>query len=260
MADVSRGRFVWHDLLTTDPSGAQKFYPRVVGWTVDAESYPQYAMWQTGGRGIGGVMDLPAEVRQGGAPPHWLAYISTPDTDASAADAQARGAKVLVGPTDIPEVGRWAILQDPQGAVFALFTPTAAPQQPPPEGPPGAGDFSWHELAANDNEAAFGFYAALFGWDRFETHDMGPMGTYIIYGAGGVPYGGMYNRPADMPAPPHWLPYVHVPSADEAAGRIKDAGGTVLHGPADVPGGDRIAMALDPQGAAFAVHARGSAA
>ncbi len=239
-------------MQTTDPAAAQQFYPRVTGWKVDT-SYPTYAMWTVGDRPVGGCMELPAMAREQGAPPHWLGYISTPDVDATVTQAQSHGAQVLVAPKDEPDIGRWALLSDPQGAVFAPFKPLGEGMGGPPD-TPAEGDFSWHELVTTDHEAAFGFYETLFGWQRMDTVDMGPMGTYLIYGTGGRQLGGMYKKPPDMPAPSHWLYYIHVPSADEAANRIKDAGGTILHGPADVPGGDRIALARDPQGAHFAVH------
>jgi hypothetical protein len=66
--------------------------------------------------------------------------------------------------------------------------------------------------------------------------------------------GGMFNKTPEMPAPPHWLYYVRVDDVDRVAGEVPKAGGTVLNGPMDVPGGDRIAQCMDPQGAAFAIH------
>jgi predicted enzyme related to lactoylglutathione lyase len=160
---------------------------------------------------------------------------------------------------DIPQVGRIAVLADPQGAEFAIFTPSM-PGAGSDE--PSRGDFSWHELATADWKAAWEFYRALFGWEFATSFDMGPMGTYWMFRRGGGTrmLGGMYTKGADMPGPPHWLPYVNVPSADDAARAATRHGGKVLHGPMEVPGGDRVAMMLDPQGALFAVHALATAA
>src|SRR4051812_45007952 len=120
MADNStRGRFVWYDLMTSDPKGAETFYPKAVGWGTQAWEQMAYTMWTANETPLGGVMQLPVEA---GAPPHWLAYISTLDADASATLAQSLGGKVLKPAADIPNVGRFAILQDPQGARFAIFT------------------------------------------------------------------------------------------------------------------------------------------
>src|SRR5881394_2410411 len=122
MAATSRGRFVWHELLTTDVAEAQKFYKAVIGWGVqewDAGSGQSYPMWLAGETPIGGTMQLPDDAKKMGAPPHWLGYMSTPDLDATAADVTRLGGNVLHEPFDIPSIGRIAILADPQGAVFA---------------------------------------------------------------------------------------------------------------------------------------------
>jgi uncharacterized protein len=253
MADVkSRGRFVWYDLMTTDLEKAQAFYTKVVGWGTQAWPGPQpYTMWTADGAPLGGLMKQPPEEK---APPHWLAYISTPDVDATTKQAQSLGATVLVKPTPIPNVGTFSVLADPQGAAFAPFAPTG--ETPEPQGPPPAGQFSWHELMTTDYKAAFAFYNALFGWEKDAEHDMGPMGVYLLFGRNGHQLGGMFNTPAGVPAPRNWLQYVAVDSADRAAERVTANGGTIMNGPMDVPGGDRIAQCMDPQGAAFAVHSR----
>jgi len=155
---------------------------------------------------------------------------------------------------DIPEVGRFAVISDPQGAAIAIFTPKG--DAPGHDGMPNVGEFSWHELTTTDHERAYAFYQKLFGWDQTDAVDMGDAGVYQMYGRGGVPLGGMWTKPADLPMPPNWLYYIRVPNADEAAERVKALGGQVLNGPMDVPGGDRIAQCMDPQGAAFAVHSR----
>jgi predicted enzyme related to lactoylglutathione lyase len=207
-------------------------------------------MFTAGGIPIGGVMQMPATLQ--GMPPHWIAYVGTPDVDATVREAEARGGQVHKAPMDIPEVGRFAVITDPQGATIAVFTPASeAPEAP---GVPPRGHFSWHELVTTDHRAALEFYSALFGWEKISEFDMGPMGMYVLYGRNGQQLGGMFDKPADMPAPPHWLYYAHVDSADAAAARVKAAGGQVLHGPMDVPGGDRVAQCLDPQGGTFAVH------
>jgi predicted enzyme related to lactoylglutathione lyase len=253
MADMSaRGRFVWYDLMTTDPQQAEAFYTKTVGWSTEAwQGGPMpYHMWKADGKTMGGVMQLPANA---GAPPHWLAYIAVPDVDATVNDAESRGAKALHRPTDIPTVGRYAVLSDPQGAVFAVFT--SAGNAPGHEGAPTMGEFSWHELATTDIDAAFTFYEALFGWEK-KDEDMGPLGIYRIFSRKGIQLGGMFNKPADMPFPPHWLQYVMVDSARAAADRVAANAGKILNGPTEVPGGDWIAQCLDPQGAPFAVHSK----
>lgn len=253
MAEKNLGRFLWYDLMTPDPGAAQVFYQQVVGWGTEVfEGGPKpYDMWTRDGQPIGGVMELPEEASAAGAPPHWLAYIGTPDVDATTARAADLGATVLVAPQDIPTVGRFSVLADPDGAVFATFAP--AMDAPPHPGMPSEGDFSWRELISKDYEQGFEFYSELFGWKVHEDMDMGEYGIYRIYGMDGPPLGGIMNRPPEMPVGA-WLLYVRVEDLDAAVDRVKDAGGQVLNGPMDVPGGDRVAQCRDPQGAMFALH------
>jgi len=255
--EFPKGRFVWFDLMTEDPAGGQDFYTQLIGWGTevwDGGEEP-YTMWKNGETPIGGVTQLPNEAKQDGAPSHWLGYVAVPDTDASVAEAKSLGGSVHVEPMEIPTVGRFAVLADPQGAVFAVFTP--AGEAPGHEGPAAQGEVAWHELMAEDYEAAFDFYQKLFGWQKTDTMDMGDAGVYQMYGRGGAPMGGMFNKPAEMPASA-WLYYFVVPDVDASAGRIKELGGRILNGPMEVPGGGRIVQAMDPQGAAFALHTPGA--
>ena len=242
------GRFVWHELLTTDTAAAAAFYPKVLPWRTAPSSMPGYTIWMAGQAQIGGLMALPAEA--GATPPHWLVYVGTPNVDTTCSQAQGLGAHVVKPPADIPNVGRFAVLSDPQGATFALFTPGAGP---PPGAPPAQGGFSWHELATTDVAGALRFYGQLFGWGKGPGHDMGAMGVYQIFMHGGSQVGGMCNVQGPSTAP-SWLSYVNVAEASRAVAAAKGAGGRLLHGPMEVPGGSWIAMMMDPQGGAFAVQ------
>jgi hypothetical protein len=246
-ADI-RGRFVWHELMTTDPQAAGAFYSKVLPWKTQPSGMPDYTLWMAGKTQAGGLMAQAESARQAGAPPSWLVYIGTPDVDATAAAAERLGGKVLKAAADIPTVGRFAVLSDPQGAAFAVFTPSS---QPAGGAPPSS--FSWHELATSDQQGAVAFYSELFGWSRGPTHDMGPSGTYQLVEHGGTQVGGIYKL-MDTSKAPHWLTYIQVASVDRAAAAAKAAGGRVTQGPMEVPGGSRIAQILDPQGGAFAVH------
>ncbi|HET9982163.1 MAG TPA: VOC family protein [Longimicrobiales bacterium] len=257
MADSTvPGRFVWFDLMTTDPDAAVAFYTRVVGWgttTFESEKGP-YTMWTANETPIGGVMRLPPEATAAGAGPYWLGYISTPDANATTARARELGARVWVGPADIPNVGRFSIMTDPQGAHFAAFQPTGV--APAAAAEPKPGEVSWDELATTDHEAAFRFYSELFGWQETEAMDMGPMGIYQMFGLDGQTMGAMYDKPAEMPGPPVWTFYVGVPDIEAAARATTEAGGQIINGPMEVPGGDMIIMGVDPQGVPFAAHQR----
>jgi predicted enzyme related to lactoylglutathione lyase len=247
-----RGRFIWHELMTPEPDAAAAFYSKVLPWKSQPSGMPSYSLWMAGKVQAGGLASQADDARQSGAPPSWLVYIGTPDVDSTAVAAERLGGKILKGATDIPGIGRFAVLTDPRGAAFAVFSP-AAPAPAGASASGGAGHFSWHELATTDPEAALGFYCELFGWARGPGHDMGGMGTYHIIEHGGRQVGGMYAL-RDASTPPHWLSYVQVESADRAAAAARDGGGRVLNGPMEVPGGSRVAQILDPQGGAFAVH------
>jgi len=249
-ADI-RGRFVWHELMTTDTDAAAAFYSKVVPWKTQDSGMPSYTLWMAGKTQVGGLTGLPSDGGDASTPPHWIIYVSTPDVDATVAEAERLGGKVLKSPTDIPNMGRYAVLTDPQGATFAVYSPAGeAPEGAGASG--GAGEFTWHELATTDHAAAMSFYAELFGWEKGEAHDMGGMGTYQLFNHGGEQVGGIYNLQAPS-TPAHWLSYVHVPDCSKATDAAKEAGGRILNGPMEVPGGSWITMMMDPQGGAFAV-------
>jgi predicted enzyme related to lactoylglutathione lyase len=251
------GKWLWHDLMTTDTSAAKEFYRKAVGWPSQPwDQDPSYT-FVLGPQGpVAGLMGMPPDA-PAGTPPFWSLYIGTPDLGATVAVAQRLGAKLCKEATEIPTIGRFAILTDPQGAAFTLFTPFD--DSAPSNAPPPIGDFSWHELATTDFEAAFRFYSELFGWQEMERMDMGPNGIYFIFGWDGEQRGGMYNQPPGMPGPPNWLSYASVANTDASVARAKAAGGRVINGPMDVPGEGRVAIMMDPQGAVFAVHSEKAA-
>ena len=249
---ASPGIFVWHDLMTPDVEAAKAFYTKVAPWDTQAwDGSMPYTMWTANGNPIGGVMALPPDA---GAPPHWLAYVSTADVDATARRAEQLGARVMVPPSEIPNVGRFAVLSDPQGAAFAIYA--SAHGAPPPPDAPRAGEFSWHELTTTDHASAMSFYESLFGWNKTSAMDMGEMGPYQMFGVGDVPFGGVMNMPPGMPGPPAWLHYIHVDDVNRVVDVVKSLGGQVLNGPMEVPGGDWIAQCMDPQGGMFAIHSQ----
>ena len=254
--EEARGRFAWYDLMTTDIPAAIAFYTKVVGWeTEDWKGDKPYTMWRAAKGPIGGVVDLPEEAKKMGAPPNWMGYGAVPDLEATCALATELGGKVLVPPMKIPEVGAFAVLSDPQGAVIAAFSGSG--DAPGHDEQKKVGEVSWNELMTSDYEGAFAFYEKLFGWTKMDTMDMGPEmgGIYQIFGRGGLPLGGMFKKPDAMPGPPMWLYYFNVDDMDAALERTKAEGGKILNGPMEVPGGDKVCQCMDPQGAMFALHA-----
>jgi uncharacterized protein len=249
------GRPVWYELMTTDMKAAESFYKTVVGWTSEpfaGASHPYTALNRSGNVGIGGIMERPAEMK---APPFWAMYVAVPRLEDAVAQITKRGGKTHTDVISIKDVGRMQLMMDPQGAAFYIIEPASHEQRP--ETAPEIGDASWHELMTTDQDAAWKFYQEVFHWQHDQTMDMGEMGKYLMFkrptGHGMI--GGIMNKPPQMASvPSNWQIYFRVPNVDEAAKRITAAGGKVINGPMDVPDGDRVLNALDPQGAAFGLH------
>jgi len=229
----------------------------VIGWKTGAwPDDPTYTTVAGKAGPVGGMMALPEDARKAGAPPNWMMYLGTPNVAETAMRVAQLGGRVLKQPDNVPGGGRFAVVRDPHGAVFGIYTP-GQPQAG--KGQPGLGDFSWFELNTVDVEGAWRFYQTLFGWEKTSAMDMGGMGVYQMFGrGGGVPNGGMMKAPPG--APVGWVPYAMVADAKAAASRATGLGAQIVHGPMEVPGGDWIAVGIDPQGAMFAVHSRKPAA
>ncbi|MGV3769638.1 MAG: VOC family protein [Sphingobium phenoxybenzoativorans] len=253
MADMT-GRFFWYELMTSDPKAAEAFYTTVVGWTAapfDGGNAMPYTVISGSEGGMGGIMAIPPEAAANGLKPCWLGYIGAADVDADAAAAANAGGAIHNPPSDIPDVGRFAVMADPQGAVYNLLK-GSSPQEMPSYSGGAMGHVSWNELHTTDWEGAFSYYSGLYGWTKEHAMDMGPMGTYQIWNRpDGVTAGGMMNDP-NFPRPV-WLFYFQVGNIDAAQARITDNGGSILFGPSEVPGGGWIINAMDPQGAMFAL-------
>jgi predicted enzyme related to lactoylglutathione lyase len=252
--------FVWYDLMTNDADAATKFYTAVVGWDAVPSPDPDmpYTLLMANGLRAAGLMAIPPEAAARGVAPMWMGYVGVADADAATASVVKGGGRVLREPDDIPGVGRFSVVADPQGVAFQLFAPAPGevPQTPPP--PMASGHVGWRELHSTDPKAGFDFYAGQFGWTKGDAMDMGPMGTYQIFSmvgatdSSGMMSGGMMKKTDEMPVA-MWLYYFSVADIDAAKDRVEDNGGKVLFGPGEVPGGAWIVQALDPQGALFAL-------
>jgi predicted enzyme related to lactoylglutathione lyase len=248
-------KFCWFELLTNNVEAAQEFYGKVIGWTASAPgSAPHhYRMFLADGAPVAGLMTLPDEAKAQGARPLWMGYISTPDVDAEVTAVAAAGGTVHREPETIAQMVRFAVVADPQGATYSLWTDLsgATPAETPPMTP---GRVGWCELMTENVDQAFDFYAARYGWTRDRDLDMGPMGVYRLFAAGAMPVGGMMKRPEQVPQA-YWGFYFVVEALDAAIERVEAAGGAKLMGPQDVPGGAWIAQFLDPEGVYFALVA-----
>lgn len=249
-AAPAASRFVWQDLMTTDPAKSLAFYEALFGWErrpFDMGPAGTYDMLHAGEVAIGGMMPLdPGQ----NIPSHWIPYISVDSVDAACAKADATGGKTCVPPTDIPNVGRFAVVEDPGGAVFSPFW-SSSPAMPEPKNAP-RGTFAWNELMTDNCEKASAFYAGLTGW-TVETMDMGPMGLYWLFKRDSAFAAGMMQMPAGEQARPHWLPYVDVASCDESAAKAAELGARTYVTPTDIQGWGRFAILADPTGATFGI-------
>jgi predicted enzyme related to lactoylglutathione lyase len=250
------GRHTWSELMTTDMKGAEAFYRKVVGWTSEpfTGSPMPYVQFKRGdGSGVAGLMEKPAEIKM---PPFWAMYIAVPDLAEAVAKIKKLGGSEMSGVIPIKGVGQIQMVKDPQGAGFYVIQHES--RDTPPDRDPAVGEASWLELMTTDWRAALSFYQDLFGWQPSEAMDMGgESGTYQMFNRGPRMIGGMMNKPPQLAqVPPNWQIYFLVDDIDAAVKRITENGGTVINGPMEVPGGDKILNATDPQGGHFALHAR----
>jgi predicted enzyme related to lactoylglutathione lyase len=239
--------FVWFELVTTDTAAAGEFYKTVIGWGSDLSSGPSgpYTIFKTGEIPVGGMLEMQ------GVTPAWLGYVGVDDVDAYARKVEAAGGAIHKGPADIPNVGRFAVVADPQGAMFVLFK-GSLDEAPPRPAPMSPGALCWTELHATDGQTAFDFYAELFGWVKGDAMPMGGTeGVYQLFGGPEGPMGGMFSHQTPAPGP-YWLYYFGVDGVDSAIERVKANGGKILLEPMAVPGGAFVVNAMDPQGALFA--------
>jgi len=250
------GEFIWYELMTTDSDAAESFYSGVIGWDIKYSGMADadYRMLYAGEAGIGGLMQLDDNMIAGGARPSWTAYVAVEDVDATAAAVKAAGGAVIVPPTDIPNVGRFAMISDPQG--ISLYVMRSDSDQPSRSfEQQSVGHCAWNELVSSDQDAAISFLTGLFGWQPGQAMDIGALGTYQMLDLGGEPVSAVMQAGPDGSGP-MWRHYFRVATLKESIAAIQAGGGKVLHGPQVVPGGDEILIGADPQGAIFSLVAK----
>ncbi len=247
------GMFCWIELATSDQAGAKSFYTSLFGWTTaDNPMSPggTYTMFRLNDKDVGGGYTLMPDQVAMHVPPNWLVYVAVENTDATTAKAQELGAKALAGPMDVNDYGRMAVLQDPTGAVFAVWQA----KQMTGMGVVGAeGSFSWADLNTDDPKAAADFYSKLFGWHA-EKGENDPDGGYLHIKNGEHFIGGIPPaRPRQPGVPPHWLIYFHTTDCDKDTNKAKSLGANVYFGPTTMENVGRFSIVADPQGAVFSL-------
>ncbi|HEX4693289.1 VOC family protein [Sphingomonas sp.] len=247
------GTPIWYELLTADHDPSKQFYDHVIGWTIGGkpDGDIDYRMIQTAdGSMVGGVMQLTPEMTANGAKPIWLFYLGVDDVDASFARVKANGGGELMAPFDIPGAGRAAFVTDPQGVPFYIMR-GASEENSTAYDRTGMGKCNWNELISSDQAGANAFYADTFGWTYPDKMPMGEMGDYIFVQAGEQTIGATMQQPPGDPTGPGWRFYFRTPDIEATASKVTEAGGTMVRDIMEVPGGDRVLLAKDPQGVVF---------
>ncbi len=240
------GTFCWVELASSDLEAARAFYPPLLGWELEDDpisSDEPYVRATLGGRPVAAMFDPPS---QRGGPANWGSFVSVEDADATAARVKELGGRVLLGPVDVRDAARIAVIQDSQGAVLGLWQPREMPGAGVVN---DAGALTMNQLNTSDPAAAESFYSALFGWDFQTVSDEPPFWSIQN---GGALNGGMMPVPDGSPAPPHWLAYFTTGDLEESAAQVAEGGGRVIVPATAIPAGHFL-VAADPQGAVFAL-------
>lgn len=249
------GNFVWYELMTTDVAAGVDFYSHVVGWNADLAGGPArpFPLLSIGAAPVAGVVPICDAMRSAGVLPTWMGTIEVDDIDGAVKLIEAEGGIIHVPPTEVTDFGHYAVVGDPCGGTVNV---SCFERQPSAAGvarnTPGL--MCWRELHVDRADAAFDFYASVFGWTKAEAHDLGHLGTYQLFANGAEPIGAMMNRPSpDLPA--GWRYYVYAAAMDAALERVLQAGGAVEAEPREIADGSWIARFTDPQGAGLSIVA-----
>ncbi len=236
------GAFVWRELMTPDVERAKGFFGELFGWRFVGMPMGdfEYVMIHAGDTPLGGVMPMGPE---SGHPPHWMSYVSVDDVDAAAGVAKAKGGTVAVGPMDIPNVGRFAVIGDPDGAYFTLFRS----QHGDPTAAPTAHTFCWETLVTKDVAKAREFYGAVVGWQSVAGPNAIP--TFARDGGKVV----LADVQLAKTQPPSWTTYVAVADLDATMARVEKLGGTIACPRVDIENVGAITFLTDPTGAFLGV-------
>lgn len=240
------GKFVWHNLITPDAEAAREFYSAVFGWELETMADGAYTTASRGGRALGGIVDASKQDN----PPRssvWLAGVSVPNVDDMVSQAVGAGAKQIMAPTDIPDVGRIAVIIDPDGAVLQLID---SKDGDPPDAPARKNTWLWHEMISDDPGASAEFYRSLLG---YEVTALGADDSYHLLSRDGVPRAGILENPFEDTRPA-WVPYIRVENPASLLPKVEANGGRVIIQPSEKLRAGTVALILDPSGAPIALQ------
>ena len=246
------GKVVWADLTTPDIDGAKRFYGALFGWTFrDVPGGPNYSLALQDGQPVAGLFQKALTAGQS-QQPAWLTFLAVRDVDAAQEAATRLGGSVLIKPHDYPQRGRQAILADPEGAVFAVL---AAQGGDPLDDLAQPGQWIWSALLVKDPKGESDFYKNLFGYEVYDLASEGETDPqHYILSSDDYARAGINALPVDSKRRhPHWLNFVRVNDAADAATKAVGLGGRVLVEPRIDRHGGRLAVLADPSGAPFGV-------
>jgi len=246
------GKVVWADLVTPDIEGAKRFYGALLGWTFrDVPGDPNYSLALLNGEPVAGLFHKPLPTAQA-QQPTWLTFLAVRDVNAAQEAAVRLGGKVISKAHNYPQRGRQAILADPDGAKFAVL---AAQGGDPPDYLAEPGEWIWSSLLVKDPKGEAAFYKSLFGYDVYDLASEGDSDAqHYILSSDDYARAGLNALPADSKRRhPHWLNFVRVTDAADAANKAVGLGGRVLVEPRVDRHGGRLAIVADPSGAPFGV-------
>lgn len=251
--DSSRrfGAPIWADCATNDLDAAETFYSAVFGWTSERETDSTgaiYSVQRLDCKRAAGLYQLTQDLRDMGVPPHWATYFSVADLDEALAKLKTAGGRLLDGPIDEAGVGRMAVVQDDAGAILRLWTPEEG-RASETFGAPGA--MIWNELCTEDPKRAQDFYKAVLGLDATVIDAGGKPYTLLMTGEDAV--AGVLLKTPEMEGKSTWDVYFAADDVDEVVATVKDAGGSVVVEPFDLPVGARMAVVMDLFGAVFEI-------
>ena len=246
------GTPIWFELTTKDQDKAQDFYADVVGWKIAASPSVEHGGYRIAnapdGQAVAGLMAPPPGME---GVPGWVIYFAANDVDAMAEKVRQLGGKVHFGPMDIPQIGRFATVSDPQGVVFQMMKGASAEDSQafkPMAGEAGDGHATWVELATPDPDNALAFYGKLFGWTKQGSMPMGAMGDYIFFGSSESDRPGAIMSSETTGAQPQWMAVFQVADIDAAIAKVTSGGGKVLKGPNEISGGAFSINVADAEG------------
>ena len=243
------GRFVWHDLLSTDVTAARRFYGDLLGWRFEdtRRNDRPYVLARAGEALVAGIVDVSSLA---GAGSQWLSYMSIADVDKTVALVRSDGGTVLVEPRDLPSIARVAVVADPQGALLGLAQlqrDVPDPQEPTPS------HFFWQEYLARDAEKALEFYERVAGYDSAISDTRLGVEYHVLRKSRGR--AGLFQLPATVvDVEPNWLPYVLVTDPAALAARVPGLGGRVLLPAAPERRNGSLVVIADPRGAVLALQ------